>query len=165
MFPTGTASRSGLSLVTTTLSSGATGGIPRVGIPSLSHLPHRLQDKIKKLEFVEMSDLLPEAWSAAEDQDVLEASSTLLPNKEALCQTSGFGWSATCSWHPSQWKSDLEKATHLFAYLRHVSRAARNFQGSAWVTYDRIYHQQVLTRRSLDWGFEDPSLYSEAFVS
>ena len=164
MLSTGAAGGSGLSLVTTTPSSEATGGIPCVGIPSLSRLPRRLQDKIKKLEFVEMSDLLPAAWSAAEAQDASGASSTLLPNRRSPVSDIGV-WVECYSLMASVLvESHPEKATHLFAYLRRVSRAARNFQGSAWVAYDRIYRRQALARGSLDWGLEDPSLYSEAFV-
>ena len=128
MLQTGAAGGSGLSLVTTTPSSGATGGIPCVGIPSLSHLPRRLQDKIKKLEFVEMSDLLPEAWSAAVAQDASGASSTLLLNRSPVSDIRV--WVECYSLMASVLvESHPEKATHLFAYLHRVSRVARVQRG------------------------------------
>ena len=52
----------------------------------------------------------------------------------------------------------------ILAYLRRIVRAARNFQGAAWVAYDRLYRRQALAQRSLDWAKEDSSLYNEAFV-
>ena len=57
-----------------------------------------------------------------------------------------------------------DKAPQLLAYLRKIVHAARNFQGKAWVAYDRLYQRQVLAQRNLDWAKEDPSLYNEAFV-
>ena len=57
-----------------------------------------------------------------------------------------------------------DKAPQLFAYLRRIVHAARNFQGSAWVAYDRLYGRQALARHSLDWAQEDSALYNEAFV-
>ena len=43
----------------------------------------------------------------------------------------------------------------LFAYMRRVVHAARNFRGTAWVAYDRLYRRQAAARRSLDWALED----------
>ena len=57
-----------------------------------------------------------------------------------------------------------DKAPQLFAYLRRIVHAARNFQESAWVAYDRLYRRQALARHSLDWAQEDSALYNEAFV-
>ena len=59
--------------------------------------------------------------------------------------------------HPS-------KTPQLMAYLKRIVHAARNFHGTAWVAYDRLYRRQVLAQRSLDWAQEDSSLYNEAFV-
>ena len=42
--------------------------------------------------------------------------------------------------------------------------AARNYRGTAWVAYDRLYRCQAAARRSLDWAIEDSTLYNEAFV-
>ena len=36
------------------------------------------------------------------------------------------------------------KALQLFAYLRHIVHAARNFWGTAWIAYDRLYWRQAL---------------------
>ena len=52
----------------------------------------------------------------------------------------------------------------MFAYMRRVVHAAKNFRGTAWVAYDRLYHRQAAARRSLDWALEDSALYNEAFV-
>ena len=40
--------------------------------------------------------------------------------------------------------------------------AAKNYQGSAWVVYDKAYHHQALG--SLDWAQEDSALNNETFV-
>lgn len=131
---------------------------------TLSRLPRRLKVKILQLEFVEMNELLPEAWSAAESLQEAASSVFKMPSRRSPISDIGvwvecYALMATVlvEQHPS-------KAPHLFAYLRRISRAARNFQGAAWVAYDRMYRRQALAKGSLDWGIEDPGLYSEAFV-
>ena len=56
------------------------------------------------------------------------------------------------------------KAAQLWAYLRRIVHAARNYQGSVWVAYDRLYCRQALVHHSPDWAQEDSVLYNEAFV-
>lgn len=48
-----------------------------------------------------------------------------------------------------------DKALHLFAYLRTVTRASRNFDSSAWVSYDMAFRRQAANRGFLDWGLVD----------
>ncbi len=50
------------------------------------------------------------------------------------------------------------------AYLRVITRASRNYEGSAWATFDVAYRRQAANRRSLDWAEIDPVLYNEAFT-
>ena len=33
--------------------------------------------------------------------------------------------------------------------------SSRNFEGTAWASYDIIFRQQATNRRSLDWGIVD----------
>ena len=57
-----------------------------------------------------------------------------------------------------------DKAPHLMAYLRTIVRASRNFEGSAWASYDAAYRRQAANNRSLDWAIPDLALYNEAFT-
>ena len=57
-----------------------------------------------------------------------------------------------------------DKAPQLFAYLRTITRASRNFDSAAWASYDMAFRRQAANRGSLDWGFVDTALYNEAFT-
>ena len=57
-----------------------------------------------------------------------------------------------------------EKTPHFMAYLRTITRASRNFEGAAWVSYDMAYRRQAANQRSLDWATIDTTLYNEAFT-
>ncbi len=57
-----------------------------------------------------------------------------------------------------------DKTPHLMAYLRTITRASRNFEGVAWVSYDMAFRRQAATGRSLDWAVIDTALCNEAFT-
>ena len=42
-----------------------------------------------------------------------------------------------------------EKAPELWAYQTTILRAARNYEGTAWVTYDRQFCREALARKDL----------------
>ena len=47
-------------------------------------------------------------------------------------------------------KSFPDKAPQLLAYLRRIVQAARIFQGTAWVAYNKLYRRQALAQHSLN---------------
>jgi len=57
-----------------------------------------------------------------------------------------------------------QKAPHFFAYMRTIVRASRNFEGTAWVSYDMSYRRAAANKCSLDWGLPDPGRFNDAFV-
>ena len=138
---------------------------PQVPQPSTysptSRLPRKLVERIVKLEFVEMSEMLPETW-VPESQDTLGGPRRISrrgPITDILVWVECFSLMAAvlAEKFPA-------KAPQLWAYLRRIVHAARNYQGSAWVAYDRLYRRQALAHHSLDWAQEDSALYNEAFV-
>ena len=50
-----------------------------------------------------------------------------------------------------------EKTPHFMAYLCTITRASRNFEGTAWATYDKAYRRQAANHKSLDWATIDPA--------
>ena len=56
------------------------------------------------------------------------------------------------------------KAPQLFAYMRTIVRASRNFEGTVWVLYDMSYRRAAANKGSLDWGLPDPGRFNDAFV-
>ena len=126
-----------------------------------NRLPQKLVTRIQALEFIEMSEMLPETW-LPDHQEMATAPrrpSRNTPVTDILVWTECFSLMAAvlAERYP-------DKAPQLLAYLRRIVHAARNFHGMAWVAYDRLYRRQALAQRSLDWAREDASLYNEAFV-
>ena len=58
----------------------------------------------------------------------------------------------------------LEKMPHFMAYSRTITKASRNFEGTAWASYDMVFRRQAANIRSLDWGVIYSSLYDGAFI-
>ena len=56
------------------------------------------------------------------------------------------------------------KAPHFLAHLKTVVKAARNFEGTTWATYDMVIRRQAANRGSLDWSVVDSAAYNEAFT-
>ena len=128
-----------------------------------ARLPRKLVNKIQSLDFVEMSELLPEAWIPDADESTSSIHGRQprrrTPVSDILVWTECYALMAAVL---------TEKfprfSPQLFAYMRRVVHAAKNFRGTAWVAYDRLYRRQAAARRSLDWALEDSALYNEAFV-
>ena len=55
-----------------------------------------------------------------------------------------------------------EKAPELWAYQATILRAAQNYEGTAWVAYDRQFRREA--RKDLNWSVTHPRLYIEAFT-
>lgn len=49
-------------------------------------------------------------------------------------------------------------------YLWTIVCASRNFEGTAWVSYDAAYRRQMANRKSFDWAAINPTIYNEAFT-
>ena len=108
-----------------------------------------------------MNEMIQESW-IPEAQDVMLAlrrPSRRAPITDILAWTECFALMAAVIAGKFP-----DKAPQLFAYLRRIVHAAQNFQGSAWVAYDRLYRRRALARHSLDWAQEDSALYNEVFV-
>lgn len=57
-----------------------------------------------------------------------------------------------------------EKAPELWAYQFTILKAAHNYEGSNWVTYDRQFRCDRLARKDLDWSVPNIHLYNEVFT-
>ena len=117
------------------------------GLPSQSR-------RILDLEFIEMSDLLPDSWPE-EAQTLVVFDTQLTPRRlgrRIIVQDL------------SQWIECFSRMAALWAYQASIVRAARNFEGTAWVAYDRQYRRKALARRDLNWSQPNSRLYNEAFT-
>ena len=132
-------------------------------LPGFASVPSRLVKRIMSKEYIDMTEMLPETWRL----EMLAASGCCphakRPRRGMI--TDILVW-ADCYASMAAILSSAypEKAPHLLAHFRTVVRAARNFEGVAWATYDAVCRRQAANRGSLDWGAIDNTLYSEAFT-
>ncbi len=125
-------------------------------------IPPKLVKKILDLDFVEMGDLLPEAWGVEASQSCCPGSrrqTRRAPVTDILLWVECFSVlvSVLASKHP-------ERVPDFMAYQKSIVKASRNFEGTAWVVYDRCYRRQAAATKSLAWGTPDSALYNEAFT-
>ena len=53
-----------------------------------------------------------------------------------------------------------QKVVELMAYQSTIIKCRTDFEGIAWVTYDRAYRTQAAVLKTLDWSKLNPTLYS-----
>lgn len=128
----------------------------------LAVVPQKLVKKIINREFVDMSELLPASWRLDTEAGSSSHSSKHPrhgPVKQIKVWAECFVVYAAIlvAAYP-------DKGPHLFAYLRSIVRASRQFEDTAWVSYDMAFHRAEANRGSLDWGVPNPGLYSDAFT-
>ena len=132
------------------------------GMLGLATLPPKLMKRILNKEYIEMFEILPESWRLE-----MEASTPAGHGKrprrgpitdiQVWCECYAVMAAALSAAYPL-------KAPHLFAYMRSIVRASRNFEGTAWVSYDMSYRRAAANKGSLDWGLPDPGRFNDAFV-
>ena len=113
--------------------------VPCVGLYSpTARLPQKLVTRIQNLEFVEASEMLPETWwpDTQEGTPASRRQSRRSPVTDILVWAECFALMATVLAEKFPAKS-----LQLWAYLRRIVHAARNYQGTAWVAYDRAYQR------------------------
>ena len=118
-----------------------------VAMPGWGSVPPRLTKKILALEYVDMWELLPESWR-------------LEPAEGGCCHSRrprrglvmSFPLWVECYAALVATLSTRypEKMPHFMAYLRTITRATRNFEGTAWASYDMAFRRQAANQRSLD---------------
>ena len=125
-------------------------------------LPAKLQKKILDLEFIEMSELLPDTWRQQdEDTKCCQARKSLRrgPVNDILV------WTECYSTLVAVLSSRFPKQTpQLMAYQRTIVLAQRTFVGEGWIVYDTCYRRKAGVSKSLNWGDIDFTLYNETFM-
>ena len=131
--------------------------------PSHVALPPKLVQKILSLEFIEMAELVPESWGADVEPSLCCHQGRRLSRRGPVtdillwleCYSSLVAALATR--YP-------QHIGDFMAYQATIIKAHRNFEGTAWVVYDRCYRRRAAARKSLEWAKIDTALYNEAFT-
>ena len=132
------------------------------GMLGLATLPPKLLKRIVQKEYIEMYEILPESWRL-ETESASPSGQGKRPRRgpitdiDVWCECYAVLAAVLSAAYPG-------KAPHLFAYMRTIVRASRNFEGTAWVTYDMSFRRAAANRGSLDWGVPDPGRFNDAFV-
>ena len=150
------------SLGPTVYNSGC-GSIPSLGvavagtfsIPGFAAVPAKLVQRIWALEYVDMWELLPETWRLeTAERGCCHAKRT----KRGLITDISHWTECFTTLAATLSVRYPQSAPQLMAYLRTIVRASRNFEGSAWATYDAAYQRQAANNCRLDWATTDPAL-------
>ena len=127
-------------------------------------VPQKLSRKILDREYVEMSELLPETWG-------LESEATSTCCHDSRRQTRRGPVTDILLW--VECYSSLvavlaarfpQHIGDFMSYQRTIIKASKNFEGTAWVVYDRCYRRRAAATKSLEWAKIDSALYNEAFT-
>ena len=128
-------------------------------------VPDKVRFKILNLEYVAMSDLLPESWhceeiasSCCHSQPQARSSRKGAISRIALWTECFSSMVAIMTTRYPQYVPEFT------VYQRTIVRAARNFEGLAWVSYDICYRRKAARCRDLHWSRVDSALYHEAFT-
>ena len=128
-------------------------------------LPQKLIKKILDLEYIEMSELIPDAWHYNEEDNQcchsICHSARRSPVTNILLWLDCFLTLATVLVSKYMYG---DKAVELWAYQWTIIIAQRDFEGEAWATYDSCYRCQAAAKKSLDWSRLDFGLYNQAFA-
>ena len=134
------------------------------------HLPdadilEKIKQRILNLEYVDIYELLPEAWQfdRVQEQHGQCCHQTKYTRRSPI--TSLPLWlecyatlvTVITSRYPAY-------VAELMAYQQTIIRTARNFKGTAWVTYDMCYRRRAARAKHLRWSSMDLELYQEAFT-
>ena len=111
---------------------------------SLPPVPTKIATRILNGKFVEMTDLLPEAWSARKgDESAGKKGAKAKKKLEDIhvwlqCYAVYVGVMAT---------KHLERVPKLMSYMINIIQASQEFENSVWIAYDAVYWQQAASTR------------------
>jgi len=122
---------------------------------ALPPVPPKLANKLKKGHFVEMQEMLPDMWLAAENGDP--------PQRGSRHQVMDIRVWAQCftTYVRVIAEDEPERVPDLLDYIINIIRAS---QGSAWLRYDGTFRKQVAVSGKKSWGAYNSSLYAMCYT-
>ena len=126
-------------------------------------VPDKLAQKIIRLEFVEMRELMPEMWMGEEE----DTSRNILtwPRRKVGPVTDILQWlSCFAAMVAVLSRAYPQMVPEFMAYQATIIKCCRDFEGLAWAQYDRVYRRQVAQTKDLRWSRLNPTLYSLCFA-
>ena len=132
---------------------------------NLPPIPNKLAEKIWRKEFVEMDQLLPSRLGAPEPTlgDLVVGEKK---QKEKKSISSIQEWIVCFNAYAAViLQREPERSKDLLAYSSLIVKASWDFEGEAWLNYDKFFRRQAAaepTRYSC-WGEIEPSIWTQHF--
>lgn len=128
----------------------------------LPPVPAKLAERIRRWEYIEMSEMLPEFWTQTKSD---EAESKPAAARRRRQVTEIFTWiQCFCTYVGVLGGKHPESVPELMAYLITITRVSQDFAGVAWVRYDAAFRRQAAITGNRRWSQINPSLYSICFT-
>ena len=124
----------------------------------LPPVPAKLVEKIRRGEFVEMYELLPDLWLQIEDTTIRSGRRCRVMDIKVWIQ-------CFASYVRVVAANEPERVADLLGYMINIIRASQDFEGSAWVTYDNTFRRQAANNKQKIWSNINTSLFSLCFTS
>lgn len=125
----------------------------------LPPVPGRIADRIRRWEFVELHELLPELLT---NQKVEEGPRAKTGRKRTLDMNA---WLQCFAVFVSVVSREApESVPELMAYMGTIMRASQEYEGAAWATYDVAFRRQAASTGQREWSKVNTSLYSICFT-
>ena len=129
----------------------------------LPPVPGRLVERIRRWEFVEMFELLPELLADQKaGEDTVRQPSRARGRKRV--QDIGVWLQCFAVFVGVVAKTSPEAVPGLMAYMIGVIRASQEYEGAAWAAYDAAFRRQAAATGQRDWGKINSSLYTICFT-
>ena len=109
----------------------------------MAPVPHKLAERIRRWEYVDMGELLPEFWVSSKTEDDAGAKRGAQTRRTRKV-TDIFTWLQCYGTYVSVLgRHTPEAIPELLAYMGTIVRVSQDFQGLAWVRYDAGFRRQA----------------------
>ena len=128
--------------------------------PAIS-LPPKLTKKILDLEFIDMLELIPDAWRYADEEGSKCChQARRVPERGPITDITLWieCYSVLVGTKYSTFAPEFMAYQHTIVHVQH------SFAGDGWSTYDMAYRRNAAAHKSLAWSRIDFNLYNETFT-
>lgn len=130
------------------------------GLPTI---PLKLAERIRKWEFVEMFELLPELLVDLKTEESRDSQPSRGRSRKRV-QDINVWLQCFAVFVGVVAKSAPDAVPGMMGYMTRIIKASQEYDGTAWVAYDTAFRRQAAATGLKDWGKIDSSLYTVCFT-